>query len=355
MYWKKFNVFPIVLFCQILLGQAVLTEAHMPKPNQVFYISQTTTNIDLSYFTPGENLTWDFSSLISMIRDTICFYHPISSQVPLVYATVFFNPLNPAHKATVCKKDDDFSLGPSVQATDVFSFFKLTSNAFIQVGTGATINGIPTAIQWTPTDTIYELPLQFTSTGSSYSFYDVNIPSLGYYSEKRWRQYHVDAHGTTITPMGTFATLRIKTHMQYHDSIYYDQFGFGIPINRSEMIYEWYSTDFSIPLVRITQNMQMNRVEYIDTSNVTGLVSFLTYPMVIYPVPAHDKINILTFIEPPFNIRIIDLSGRIMHAENVVENKQLLRLSITDIDNGIYFLQIIKSNQIYQRQFVIQR
>ncbi|MCX7696463.1 MAG: T9SS type A sorting domain-containing protein [Bacteroidales bacterium] len=356
MYWKIFKIVYLFLgACRFMMAQPVITESHMPKPNQYFYISKSTDNLDPSYFAPGENLSWDFSSLISLSRDTINFYHVISSEVPLVYATVFYNPLNPSHKATVCKRDDDFSMGPSVEATDVFSFFKLTSSAFIQVGTGATINGVPTAIQWTPTDTIYDLPLSYQSSGSSYSFYDINIPSIGYFSEKRWRQYEVNAYGNAVTPMGTFNTLRVRTNMQYHDSIYYEQFGFGFPIQRSETIYEWYTPDFSIPLVRIIQNFQMNRIEFIDTSNITGLASYLAVPFTIYPVPASDQINILTSCEPPFFLQVFDPLGKIILSEYITEKKSIFVFPVTDFNDGIYFLQLKKSENVYQRKFIIQR
>jgi len=354
MYWKIYNFLIAILFYVGLKTQPIITDANLPKANDFFYTSITISMLDSSYFQSGGNQVWDFSQLGHELHDTLAFFNVISSQVPITYASVFYNPLDPAHKATVCLKGDNFQLGPTIQATNVFYFFKLNQNAFVQVGIGATINGMPTPIKFNPTDTIFHLPLQYNSSDNTYSFFEVNIPSLGYFCEHRWRNYTADAYGQVITPIGTFEALRVKTNLQYKDSIYYQQYGIGFSINRNETMYEWYTPSFSIPIIKITQNMQENRIEYIDTTNYTVLENYLTTSLLIYPNPGSTFLQIISKNEPIKTIHIQSITGQSI-LEQSLDAKFHHTIDVRNIPSGVYFLVIQTTKEKYTKKLIIQR
>jgi len=354
MSWKIFSLFLIANLWQ-LKAQPVIEQIHLPKDGDLYYTSLSSQMLDSSFFSAGENLTWDFSDLGYFSHDTFAFLPVISSEVPIAYAAVFFNPLDPTHKASVCLKGKNFQLGPSIEATDVFHFFQVVQNAFIQVGTGATINGTPIPIKWNPTDTIFHLPLQYLDTANSYSFFNINIPSLGYFCEHRWRNYHADAYGVVTTPIGSFNALRIKTIMQYKDSVYYEQYGIGIPLTRSENIYEWYTPAFSIPVVKVTQTFQGNTIEYIDTTNYTGIANYLQIPMHLFPNPASSTIHLICKDNSIFSIELYNHLGQRVLYFSPSKISSSYTLDVSSFPNGFYFVLLNTKEGSFFEKLLIQR
>jgi len=73
--------------------------------------------------------------------------------------------------------------------------------------------------------------------------------------------------------------------------------------------------------------------------------------MVINPVPAKDYINISVNKEITGHISIIDINGKIVYADKLVDQNEKT-ININSISKGIYLIQIMTQNQIFTEKFI---
>lgn len=74
----------------------------------------------------------------------------------------------------------------------------------------------------------------------------------------------------------------------------------------------------------------------------------------IFPNPANDVLNVLSKSNglKAFDIEIYDLRGQLI-IRKMVNTKQLVKLNIESLKNGVYLLRIIEEDQIFQDKFVV--
>jgi hypothetical protein len=82
--------------------------------------------------------------------------------------------------------------------------------------------------------------MNYGNVDSSYSGYSVKIPNTFSSSTNSFRLNEVDGWGLLTTPFGSFNTLRVKTIITAHDSLFLDTLGFGFGISVPQQIeYKW--------------------------------------------------------------------------------------------------------------------
>ena len=252
------------LFSGISFSQIVITKNDMPVAGDTLRTSITYT-ITNDYTLTGPNYTWDFSNLQPLNQKIDSFVS--KSQTPLLYQIYFSN-------ATLASPQPDISLIPNLPITDVFEFYKSSTASFSDLGYGVTVSGAPIPLKYDNPEIYYKFPLTYGNPmDSSLSSFSFGVPDLGYISTVRKRINVVDGWGTLTTPFGTFQTLRVKSEVFSHDSIYVDSLNYGTAIDRHITEYKWLGTNQRIPLLQINSEGLITTVTYRDlprNSNPSG-------------------------------------------------------------------------------------
>jgi hypothetical protein len=334
---------------QQAVSQITITQQDMPSAgvDLQLYTQSPLSTMFQGYATGGENLTWDFSLISSQVVDTAKYISSSSLSIQYVCIAVYNNPLDPDHNATVARLGEDISdpMG-NIEVTNVFEFFKNNSQAYTMVGRSANVNGLPTCIRNNPVDTVYKFPLNYGNTYSSFSQFEIEIPSVGYYGQSLQRSSTVDAWGEITTPLGSFDALRVKSTLLFIDTIYYESSNFGIKIPHTETHYTWLTNDFQIPVfvieekgatfggtiaywVDTTQSTQISLIEHVNDFDVFPNPSFNGHFFVKTP-HNHTLIN--------GNIFITDMTGKRVKSVPYSVNKDLYQFHL--LPKGTYIIGI---------------
>jgi hypothetical protein len=339
------------------VAQVVIDSSCMPIPNEVHKKTEVTDLGAINYLAADSNFVWNFSAMdgIDEVADT---FVSVNSTL-LAYIAVFNNPLDPEHRAKVATPQPSLQSGPGMDVQNPISFYKWTSSYYGQVGYGAEINGIPVPVRFDNADVLYRFPMNFNDRDTSETFFDINIPSLGYYSESRYRVNHVDGWGTLIVPGDTFQVMRIASTVDIRDSIYVDSLGFGFGFDRTEVEYKWLCPDYRIPVFHVIERsggMGGGSEEgwFIDHRDHTSVTEHNgPSNITLYPNPANEVIilpgNHLTMGQ----YSIYDLNGRLVlrGCSDIADT----RIDVSSLRNGSYFLLNDVEGRIFFSEFVVVR
>lgn len=316
-----------------------IDENDLTIPN--VYTVSTVNSITFNPDETEEGYTWDFSFLEydTQINDT---FFAVSS-APYVYQFSYNNPLDQEHKATVVKKTGNISNAVQViEITDNYDYYKNSTSKYVKVGSGSTINGVPTVMKYDNVENITtQFPLQIYETNSSVSTSGTTIPTIGYYGQTVNRTNEVDGYGTLITPYGTFETVRIKSVINIRDTLYYDDYSFGTAFNRPETIeYNWFADNQFIPILTVkTSGGSSYSATYKDSLATTNLATLnKTSKTSVFPNPTTGQIIIEC--ENLNKVEVYSVSGKLVKTS--VYNK----INISDEEKGVYFIKVITKTDI---------
>lgn len=304
----------------------------------------------------GAGQTWNFSSIASDDEQLNRFISPTSSEIQFICIAVFNNPLDPAHDATVARPGPDMSdPTQNIQITNVFEFFKNSDSIFSMVGRSASVNGVPACVRTNPVDVVYRFPLNFGDSITSYSEFEIEIPTVGYLAQTLNRTAVADAWGTIQTPIGTFNTLRIKSTLMFTDSIYYQSMGIGFKIPHTETHYTWLTNDLRFPVFVIEDrgvSFGGTIALWADTTDYTSVIENETFAdFLVFPSPVRDQLTIQIQDPKLFGqeISIADLTGK-LH-KRMTATGTTNTLSVTDLAPGMYIITV--TNTIYRKKVLV--
>jgi len=91
------------------------------------------------------------------------------------------------------------------------------------------------------------------------------------------------------------------------------------------------------------------------TKNVIGIENWQSKKTMIYPNPARDEITIITNITAATNqeLYIYSLLGKLIRTVKLQKHQTVLNIS--DLDNGLYLLEVNSDNQSFVQKLIIQR
>ncbi|HBG71512.1 MAG: hypothetical protein A2W93_05860 [Bacteroidetes bacterium GWF2_43_63] len=350
---KKFFLASFILISLQSFSQITLSESDFPSTGNTYVVSILNDLGTYDFVSTGANYSWDFSQMVPQSQDTIEFISASNTSLPLTYIAAFNNSFtDPEHDADVANYQDYESPMPTVTIENFYAFYKIQSDAYIQVGAGLTINSAPLPVLYNPMDTIVMLPAAFGNMDTCFSAFNATIPTLGYYSEERTRYNSIDGWGTLITPFGTFDALRILSYSEIHDSLYYEAYGMGFPMDRTETEYKWYAHGYSIPVLQVVIRDGMSAsstVTYIDSLRNMSLNENMFSEVNVYPNPATETISFqIKNIAWPVMATVTDLSGRVVFHE-------LIREPVIDVRNlnpGYYHLQLLTESTLWRNSFI---
>ncbi len=349
---KSFLTLLVVVFAISVHAQITIDQNSFPTPNVEYVVSHSNSLDSTLYTASGANQNWDFTGLIPYSQDTVTFLSPNSPSLPITYIVAFNNPLDPDHKATTSSPVEFDQSFPMVTISNVYSFYKLTSSEWIQVGMGAEANGTPLPVRWNPTETILTFPANYGDQSTSNSAFEADIPSLGYINEERVRVNNIDGYGTVTTPYGTFQALKVNSTIYIHDSVYVESMGMSMPIDRKEVEYKWLVNGFKIPIIQVTQKIGMGastEITYIDSLRDIFIPEMTLQKITTYPNPAEDKLQFkLTQKNFPLIAEVYDQQGRLIMSK-MLENTTL---NISKLKAGFYSVRLKNDKQIFISKFI---
>jgi hypothetical protein len=348
----------ILLFSIVSSSQISITSIDMPAPGDemLFGIRMQPGAAINGFANAGAGQTWNFSSITSDDEQLNRYISPTSSEIQFICIAVFNNPLDPAHDATVARPGPDMS-DPmqNIQITNVFEFFKKSDSIFSMVGRSASVNGVPACVRTNPVDMIYRFPLNFGDTITSYSEFEIEIPTVGYLAQTLNRTSVADAWGTIQTPIGSFNALRIKSTLMFTDSIYYQSMGIGFKIPHTETHYTWLTNELRFPVFVIEDrgaSFGGTVALWADTTDYTSVFEndFIA-DFQIFPNPARDQLTIQIHDQNLYEteISISELTGKIH--KQIITAGATNTLSVTDLAPGIYIITVGKS--MYRKKVII--
>lgn len=353
----------LVLFSSQINAQIVITSEDMPVPGDTIRKSNTIL-IDTSvYHQAGPGQIWFFDELTVMSQQVDTFINVDES--PTIYQLFFNNQfIYPEYKSTVALKLAQFTGIPGLTLTDSYLFMKNSDEDIREVGYGVTLDGIPLPIQFQQIDTIYRFPLEYGNIDSAHSFFEIEVPDLGYLMISKFRRNTVDAWGTLTTPYGEFQTLRVKTEIIENDSIYIDSLGVGIPVTRNITEYKWLANGYPEPVLLISEEGLIYSAAYIDSVRS----SFLAVPEVkkhrfdfsVYPNPCNDyiSVNYELMEDADVSISVFSVYGNeIKQFARARQDRgyynQLLYLKENGIHTGIYLVRLTIDNVPYTKRILL--
>ncbi|MGD9493971.1 MAG: T9SS type A sorting domain-containing protein [Bacteroidales bacterium] len=341
---KKLFILAALFLSLQSFAQITLVETDFPIDGDSRVVSILNDLGSFDFVSTGANYTWDFSQMVPQSQDTIAFISASNTSLPLTYIAAFNNSFtDPEHDADVANKQDYENPVPNVTIEDFYAFYKIQSDAFIQVGAGLTINSAPLPVLFNPMDTIVMLPAAFGDIDTCFSSFSADVPTLGYYSEQRTRFNSIDGWGTLITPFGTFDALRISSYSEIHDSLYYDAYGMGFPMDRTETEYKWYAKNHPIPVLHVIIRDGMSAsstVTYIDSLRNLSLSEQQNINISMHPNPASDVVYF--DVEEncfPLDMVIFDMAGREVLSGEISDN----RIDVSGLPKGMYCISLTGS------------
>jgi len=341
---KKLFILIAVLMSMQAYSQITLTQSDFPQVDDSYVVSIINDASSFDFATTGANHIWDFSQMVPQSQDTVVFISASSTSLPVTYIAAFNNFVtDPEHDADVANYQDYGNPIPTVTIEDFYAFYKIQSDAYIQVGAGLTINSAPIPVLYNPMDTIVMLPAAFGNMDTCFSSFSADVPTLGYYSEQRMRYTSIDGWGTVTTPYGTFDALRISSYSEIHDSLYYEAYGVGFPMDRTETEYKWYAHGYSIPVLQVILRDGMSAsstVTYIDSLRNLSLSELQNVNISIHPNPASDAVYIdVNENHFPLDMVIFDVAGREVLSREIGDN----RIDVSGLPKGVYSISLTGS------------
>ena len=338
-----FTLLVVCATCQ-LFGQITINSSHLPHAlDSLKSINATLTGtVDLE--ATGPNYTWNFGSDVLQVQggaqSTYCYG---LNELSFFDQLIFNNPLYPEY-------DSDFGQGaPSVNLTvvqleDVYQVYKNSGNVYGVTGVVATVNGIPAIAQMNDVDVIYNLPMTYNTSGNSHSLLNFEVPTIGSYFLDQTRSYSCDGWGTIHILGESFNVLRVRSVVNASDSIYTDFLGNGFAIDRPEAItYEWLSTSFNVPILRVTTNLgQITQVQIADflPAGVDEVSS--ANRVIAYPNPTASGLVQLMNVKPSAAYQVVNTSGQVVE-QGILQSG---RLDLSQMPTGLYFLQVEDVNGV---------
>jgi hypothetical protein len=350
---KTFILFTAILLSVYSQAQVIITSADMPSPGEQAPVSMRTTpgSAIAGHTLDGADVIWDFSNITRQEQQIRSFISSTSSDIQFLCIAIFNNPLDPAHNATVARSGESMSppMG-TIQITDVYEFYQNSSQSYNLVGRSSSLNGAPTCVRNVPVDSIFIFPLEYGNTHTSYSAFDIDIPTIGYYGQTQTRYSIADGWGTIITPFGTFDALRVKSVLNIEDTLFYESTGFGFKFPHTETHYTWLTNDHKIPVFVVEekgQNFGGTIAYWIDTLDNTGITHFSdTLPFDVFPNPASESITV-NINDPELfgqKIMLFDMNGK--EYLNIILTKSTTEVSLSGIPAGVYLLKTEVSAEV---------
>ncbi len=255
---KQIIIFIIGLLASMssLFSQISVNQSDMPLVGDTLRVSLTNV-VPAGFAKSAMDTSWNYSALEALSQRVDTFMSVTAT--PSAYQ-LFFVLMGGANLASPRGN----SPIPGLPVTQGFTFYKNSSTSYSDLGSAYTVQQFPLPAKYDIPDKLYQFPMTPGLTWASTSSFSVDVPDLAYYSTQRIRSNIVDGWGNLTTPYGTFQTLRVKSTLIMHDSLYIDSLGTGFPFVRNIIEYKWLAKGKGIPVLQISAEGNMVTATYRD-------------------------------------------------------------------------------------------
>lgn len=314
-------------------AQITLTAANNTPSIGDTYTYHTIDGSTINSGGSGANVTWNYSTMVSQSNSAITYVAPSSlsqsASHPLANAGV--------------------NTGGSE------GYYYIDGDEYSSEGTY-----IPGQVHDVYTDVreFHKFPITYTNSyNETFSGTSTNLQASQSYPRGGNITIEADAYGTLIMPYGTVNNvLRIKTTTNYTDTF------MGNPIiTYNDVHYFWFNANTKSHLLaydEFTFSSQTTYLaNYLDVSDVvTGLGDDFVQnsPLLMYPNPCTDNVNIsLAQLYEKASVSIIDITGKTVKTQQFESGVKLQNIAVDDLENGIYFVQLIENGNISSTEKLI--
>ncbi len=347
----------LLLFAFVMQAQVTINQTDFPAAGDtvrfsVSYDMQQVGDPDLT----GTNYTWNYASIIPDTQIFVTYIDPAT--LPNAYETVFNNVANPELQASwALPYDLPVPPLPGITLDNELIFAKIDANGLYRPGLGARINAIETAVPFDSIQTMYEFPLNYGDTIRSNTSFTLNLPGIGIIREYRYRTSAVQGWGTIITPYGSFSAIKVKSIINVMDTINDGTNIYAIP--RTEIEFVWLCPNNGDEIMQIYSSTSTT-ILYRDIPRTQGIENNdAIQNLSIFPNPCTDNftMHLTKNIQlDKAELNIIDISGRLVKTEAILfENNEYQKtIDISDLQSGIYFVQILSGKEKITKKLIIQ-
>jgi hypothetical protein len=353
----------LAFFTFQLNAQITITSEDMPVPGDTIRKSNTVVLDGINYQQGGPDQTWLFDELTVATQVVDTFVNV--GETPSIYQLFFNNQwIYPDYKATVAQKLAEFTAIPTITLTDSYLFIKNSDEDIREVGYGVTLAGVALPIQFQQIDTTYRFPMEYGNVDSAHSFFEIDVPDVGYLMISKFRKNTVDGWGTLVTPYGEFQTLRVKTEIAEYDSLYSDSLGVGIPVIRNIIEYKWWANGHPEPMLLVSEEGPLITASYIDSLRAGLLVVQEVNPVKndfsVFPNPANDFVTVSYNLteDADVTVSVFSIYGSELkrfsasHEERGLYN-QVLQLKENGFPGGIYLVRLTIDNVPFVKRILL--
>ncbi len=336
-----------LLFFVLFIGtsavaQITIGEADMPMAGDTIrFRNADGSGIALDQTGPAH--VWDLGDLIPQVEvaDTAV----TVGSTPFLYQFFFNNPfLFPAYVADYAVKGTGFDF-QQLSLQDVYDYFRADPDGFRNVGFGANVNGLPTSVRRDPVDIIHHFPMNFGDEDSSFSAFNVSVPTLLYFGQDQMRHNTVDGWGTLYLLADTFEVLRVRSVLQRTDTVFIEQFGIGFRLPEPETVeYKWIALGMDEPVLQVTTLagvVTSTRFHYTPEDIITLVPGLTTGPMLtVFPNPASDLATLRLPKEIRGTVTVVDASGRTARTFHGIAKGSTVQLDLSGLAAGTYTVML---------------
>ena len=345
-----FLLFVMLIFFIPGFAQITIDETDMPGEGDTLRVSLT-TNIPGDYTQTGPDMNWDFSALTRTTQQVDSFVNIMNT--PSIYWFTF----TPGIVSNLASPGNNLPAFPGLPFSNYFNFLKKSSAQFSDAGYAFELSGIPIALKYDSPDIYYTLPCNMGNTWSSNSFASISIPGIAYFGSSRSRTSVVDGWGNLTTPFGTFQTIRIKSEVGEHDSVFLDSSGLGFPYTRTLTEYKWLGKGEGIPLLQISEEGLVKTAVYRDNINHTGMKELKKGSVQVFPNPSGGLITISTEgIHLPAHMQIMDARGIIVMDKDLpASSGNSASFDLSGYPAGLYMISLIGKDAVFIGKILVVR
>ena len=317
----------------------------------------------------GASQTWNFSTLNEDKLDTLFFKNP----TPLPGSSNFPQ----SNIGMVDTKEDSTWMYLTKNGSGLFidGMYQIDQGQANVIPFVATILTFPSTM-----GTSYGGTWNGTLFGFDISSFPLGLDSLKI-TRGTTASSNIDGWGNVTTPFGTFPSLRQLVYIEDVDTTWEKSSATqlwtvispatiavlaGLGVNVTDISHDttrtarWWTDDPTarFPLVEMDYeaNGVVNNIDWQKSTPTVGISEVNGSSAVsLYPNPAKNEITIETNLTNNNSIKIMDVTGKLISNNSFNTNK--ITLSVLDLDNGVYFYNIldVAGNVLHSNKFVVTK
>lgn len=365
---NKFFTLLTLLISFANFAQITITSGDFQSGGDTAMVS-VSDSFDFDYEATGDDYTWDFTTVNRTAQRIDTFFAVTSASV--TYQVVFNNAFfDPDYKSEYYRSLSGGSLpsppeGLGISFDNPVAFTKIESGFVENVGIGVEMSGVEVPVKAESRDRMYELPLNNGDSWVSNSFLEIDLnPAYdGTFKRYQSRSSEVDGYGEISTPFGTFEVIRVKSVLDYTDSINVT-LGGGIPVvmelpTPDEVHYTWLAKEQKIPVFNVVAQVTggsatVTSVEYKDSfRGYAGLNELTTdeEKVMFYPNPAQNTLTVVP--QGNYNaLTIFTMDGKKVKTTKLNTAAQVI--DVSSFVSGMYIVELTGQNETYIQQLIIE-